>query len=1371
MKKLLSICALVLSGEVGLAAADVVALLPAPYHWDQNGLYNRGILEEYGSQFGTNPCAGCVAVSGASIMEYFGLPKAFKAGTVIGDNPRELRPEALDWDRLGPGLQPLDARGRRTAQTALYNLGLLVGMGYRDFPTASTANPSSLAKALVDEHVGYASAYFVELGGRTDEAAYNAAIWASLRCGSPVGLNIQGSSAHAVPAFGYRIAEDGTHETQVVIGMLQTAPFWRTLPDVGYNGYNAVPSVITGIVPTRPEGVKPGHYAVPVLGTVKTEADVPVPLATVTLKKADGTLLGTTVTDLKGRFGIWGWLGYNMTLSCGGVSKALPAKPNNLVSRTAAGVPTMKLSDLMAAVQDYTVTLRADLPTPTIHTDLKAAAATAGNDILCLHSDDPEYSAWFLKKADTCTLFFADPRLDSGPADLTVHPEAPFLVFSSDGTLKGFSEGAPTSVTFDNLIKTPSSYPKTITLTGDSAQIRASDHGKYLTVDTDVTATVTADVRVDTLTVNEPLTLVGEHSFTWVTLKQYAPITFDGPNLRYVPPKVGDGSDSAFGRDFTVRNGAELLFVNGDVSGYGRTTGTLTIGPGGILCVAKRDTLRRPLILAGGTIQLGDKDGKFGSLDLFSTPVSITEDSSVEALSGAVNPRLTIRQAASAQTTTFTFKDDARLDVRVPVSAAEGASLLITGTGTAAFHDTVSAPTAVDAGVRLEGGVFTGVLSLLSGARLTPDAPITVSGTFSAGGEIIVEGERSGLLVKGVTALPEGVTFKVPEGFAVEPTADGLRLVAAFTTEPVIYVNGAVVDTLPATPKRNVLVFTTNNRKEFGMWEAYATYRSSQEGGGWNVKIASTGNVPTNDTYADYIQASGCDYIVIGGSVADIPPATMGDDGAPSDAAYVTEGQSIGRLPIREAIRIGTSATGETGEDGALYDEAAQIAGFVEKLRRAEAAFADGQLTLLGSGYGLLTPPKLPNRGDYATAGEYNAAIKDYYDNVLPGFQASTYPYMNKEDYSAYDGLPGNTDSSWNFSSKEGSYTLFALRDRYRSFRQKADNAFPKERLFIYDSTAPATISVESVRQRDGTLLWAEGQPSRIALGPILTTGATVSQTNVGAMSGLHELILSPIGQSGDFSQANAPCVGEMLVLNPQGGALAAILPAGSYTPEVNAEGIPSGKLHEACGAIAKALIADPSLTVGEAFSRAAGETSLTVLGDPTVRIAPFAEAEGPELTFPEAEGAAPTLSEQATAAIRAAIEEAGLTGPVEVVARSADGVQKRPTAELGDALACFEGLKPTVKEGRVVVAYDFGISDIRWDGTEVVATLAVRGGDGQAPTFAEGNVYKVVQESAARRGPLEARAEGAGGGTVTVRFSPPAEETFLFHFSVSPGQ
>lgn len=1310
---------------------DLIAQLPGfPKHWNQAHLYNQVVRDEYGN----GAPAGCVAVAGAACMEWFRHPAAFGERAYVSDK-RELRTETLDWARLSP--EPLDARGRRTAQTILYNLGLLTQIHYVE-GGSSTTPLVNLAAALRAPQTGYASAYYVELGEGTTDADVAAAVWASLRCGSPVAMSIErDGGGHAVVATGCGTDASDAPITQV-FGGYGSAPTWMDVPTEmpipGGHTYKRLASVVTGIVPAAPEGIT-SDAALPVLGTVVDAAGNPVPFATVTLS-INGQEVAKTATDLKGRYGLWGWFGTPMTVTCEKTSAELPAQQHSGTSSDAVpGLPALRvpIAALREAIDNCQrqLELPSTLPTPTIHTDLKAAkaaAAKAGNDILCLHSDDQKLKKRFLEEADVCTLFFADPRLETSLADLNAHPDATVFVFSSSGELKGFCAGVPDSNTFSQLIKSPS-IPTSIPINREEAKLFASDQGQSKTIEGNAdTVTVTADVRLDTLTVGVPLTLTGDYNCTWATLVQNAPITLDGPNLRYVPPKVGDGSGSAFPRDFTVRGGAELHFANGDVSGYGLTAGTLTIGPGGILCAAKRDTLRRPLILAGGTVQLGnkDKDGDFGSLDLFSTPVSVTAASTVEALSGAVNPRLMVRQAEGAGPVTLTFENDARLDIRVPLAAAESGTLRLTGSGTAAFHDAVGAPTTVDAGIRLEGGTFTGTLTLLSGARLTTDAPIAVSGTFSASGEIVIEGERSGLVIKGLSALPEDATFTAPEGFRAELAADGLRLVATHATAPALYVDGAPAEALPETPARNLLVLTTTDRKESGLWEAYAAFRSSPEGGGWNVMVAALGNLAEGQTAADYIAQAGCDFVLLGLSADELAPL----DGT----ADRLTGFHVGRLPLRETVSMGTVVdVGKTG-GAQQYEDVTDLAclqGYVAKLRRAGLRHAPGDLILMGKSFG--------------TQETYVNSTTAY------GFPAWTFDY----------------------TMQSRGTTLYALCKRYTHFTAANAEAFP-DILLYSDGATPEEGSAperDDIAGANAALLWAEGAGSP-DLG-IIAAGGGSAKLTADCVPMLCSLTLAPIGESGALSRDEArPSVGELLVLNPQGGALAAILPAGRYTPEVGADGIPSGALHEACGAIAKALIADPSLTVGEAFSRAAGETSLTLLGDPTVRIAPFAEAEGPELTFPEAEaGAAPTLSAQATAAIHAAIEEAGLTGPVEVVARSADGVQERPTAELDDALACFEGLKPTVKEGRVVVAYDFGISDIRWDGTEVVATLAVRGGDGQAPTFAEGNVYKVVQESAARRSPLTARAEGAGGGTVTVRFSPPAEETFLFHFSVLPAQ
>ena len=300
-----------------------------------------------------------------------------------------------------------------------------------------------------------------------------------------------------------------------------------------------------------------------------------------------------------------------------------------------------------------------------------------------------------------------------------------------------------------------------------------------------LTVTVDTACRFGLLTLKNDLILTGQGTCSWATLDQQgaASLTLDGPNFRYVPPYV-DGRSSAIKGDFTVRNGAELFFVNGDVSGYtyGRYWGSIIIEEGGILCVAKRDTLRRALVLAGGTVQLGDSEADGGSLDLLSTPISVTSASTVEALSGAVNPRLKIR-AKGDDPVTVTFEDNARLDVSVPVVAEEGAALTLKGTGTAAFRDTVSASTVVNKNIRLDGGTFTAGLTLNEGAILTTEAPITVAGAVSATG-VAVEG-GAGVFLTGEVAALDASGFLPPEGFLVRKGAASLSLVpvnAAFVS-------------------------------------------------------------------------------------------------------------------------------------------------------------------------------------------------------------------------------------------------------------------------------------------------------------------------------------------------------------------------------------------------------------------------------------------------------------------------------------------------------------------------------------------------------------------------------------------------------------
>lgn len=708
----------VFSALAGAQEGEVLAVLREfPCHWERAGLYDEQIVEEGG--------ASSVAVAGAAVLEFFRMP------TVLDG-------KQLAWDRLGPGLQPLDARGRETAQTVVSELHQQVG---EDF--------GALAKVL-RETFGYASATAVEVG--TGEA--EALVEASVRCGSPVMLKV---ASGAVVACGYREVE-GNREALLVLGN-HTEPAWHPL-----TGEYAVSAAIVNIVPSRPEGVDAAADAIPILGTVKDEADNPVPLTTVTLT-AEGVALGETATDMEGHFALWGWEGLSMTLTCGGDSQSYDGEP--------------LLFTLPGSAQ------------PTIHTDLETAlaAAQAASDkdlkrILCLNSESPALKARFLEQADKCTLLYADPRLPSPFPEAASRPDALFFLLNENGKIKGFHvKEDPTSL--DLFIKSPTrvfytSYSSTGEPIAWDNNMNGADINVGLTISSDIlTVTVDTACRFGLLTLKNDLILTGQGTCSWATLDQQgaASLTLDGPNFRYVPPYV-DGKSSAIKGDFTVRNGAELFFVNGDVSGYtyDRYWGSIIIEEGGILCVAKRDTLRRALVLAGGTVQLGDSEADGGSLNLLSTPISVTSDSTVEALSGAVNPQLKIR-AKDGDPVTVTFENSARLDVAVPVIAEEDAALTLKGTGTVAFRDTVSASTVVNKNIRLDGGTFSGGLTLNEGAILTTEAPITVAGAVSATG-VAVEG-GAGAFLSGEVAALDASGFLPPEGFLVRKGAASLSLVPA----------------------------------------------------------------------------------------------------------------------------------------------------------------------------------------------------------------------------------------------------------------------------------------------------------------------------------------------------------------------------------------------------------------------------------------------------------------------------------------------------------------------------------------------------------------------------------------------------------------
>lgn len=1322
-----------------LTPTDVLAQLPDfPTHWNQANLYNQVIRDEYGN----SAPAGCVPVAGAACMEWFGFPDAFGALAFPGVK-RELRTETLDWARLKP--VPLDARGRRTAQTILYNLGLY-GQIYYVSGGSSTMPLQYLAAVLTSPEVGYASAYFVEFTSNATDAEVETTIWASLRCGSPVAMSVsRDGGAHAVVATGCGTNAAGEPLTQV-FGGYGSAPTWMDVPTQmkvpgGYT-YNKLASVVTGIVAKRPEGVDSG-LALPVLGTVKDTAGKPVPFAKVTLSIND-QVVAETATDFEGRYGLWGWFGHDMTVSCGETTKNIPKQnfpgsldwdTNNLLG---TGNWEVSASALASAIEKATVdfTTFPAATYPTIHTSLdkaKEADTTSGTQILCLNSEDPDLKEAF-REVNKYTLLYADPRLPAPFPEVDTRPDA--TAFILDSTEKIINYTVAKSVSDLNAFIANPTNPGENNIKGDSS-ITTLYNGKDAKFSSGVTITVDDDIRLGNIAVGADVTFTGNGTLTWGTLSQSGLITLAGPNLRYIPPKVGDGTSSAFPASFTVKNGAELYFGNGDVSGYRVTTGTITIGPKGILCVASRDTLNRPLVLAGGEVHLGNKGGDFGSLDLFSTTIKVTADSSISGLSGANNPQLMVRDGTS----TITLSNDARLSVSVPINAADKSkdTLSLSGNGVVDF-DTVSAPVIAGSGVLLEGGTFSGGLSLTNGARLSALHPITVTGTLTVSGTVSIEEPRSGVFLRGNANTTIATSaFTAPNGFTVKKVGNDYRLVASSATDPVWYANGVRVKSKPegATNTNSLLVLTTTDRKESGLWEDYAAFRSSAAGGDWNVCVAANGNI-TKGNASDYIQSAGCTYVLIGASGAEIPAL----DGTIDRLANF----HIGRLPLRESVSMGTvEDVGSLGQDGKQVcvdrTDAELIEAYVAKLKRAGDKHARGKLSLLGGGYGV------PNQ------------------------------YNNDTDFTQWDGLPSIENAeAWSKPTSRG-LTVYALRDRYRLFKTAEPDVFPD--LTLYDDvtiplgTAPNGLAYGRgiIGKTDGALLWVEDRGRRNRLSTICVNGTDNGTVTAEVIPGLYSLVVTPSGQSGDFSQADSPSVGEMLVLNPQGGALAAILPTGSYTPDIGEDGIPSASSteHTLCGAVAEALIKDPTLTVGQAFNQAIEAnpdltTTLTLLGDPTVRVMAWPE---PEPLLPE--GA--TLAEETLDALRAVAEQGGLFKDYEVTVTSLNGAE-RPIAELDDALACFEGLEPTVENGKVVVAYDFGVTGLRIEGTTVFVTLSVRG-KGQSLTFTEGNDYAIAPQSLDGTQPLAApetvTATTNEGSTVELRFSlPEGDATFLFRATVS---
>lgn len=1129
-----------------------IAALPVgfPTHWTQYGSYADFTVEEFGQW--AQP--GCVAIAGAAAMEALRWPDAFGEGEVIYDIPRSLRAGPVDWDSVAPA--PNRPDGMRTVHDILYNLGLLSRMGY-GFGTdagVSTTPLSNLGGALVDARVGYASAYTVQLNqSATPQDTVEAVIWSSLRCGSPVPLSVNlGYGAHAVVAYGYGYgASDGNPRTAIFVGY-GGAGIWSTLPVFDRAGLKDLDYALAGVVAKRPEGVGGTPYAFPILGTVQTAEGKPIPYAEVTLER-DGTPIGTAVTDHAGRYGIWGWFGGAHAVRCGNAEKRFELQPNAVGIDSGTGIPRMDAGALKRIVSAHTATLT---PTGksafTVFTGLDEALADArennGRYILCLRprTDAERLEIRDAVEAGLCdayTLWYSHPEVGGQTDTMAERPTAKAFVLTPMEKVLGYCLEGQSLKDFlaDGKINTPPNHRLDASAVLSGIGLLP---GNDLTLADGVTLTLDGTLRVGTLTTEGDAVLVAKDAAPRLDIANLSlggRLTVSGARLDLVP-------NADLTHPVTLTDGARLILKN-----------SISL-PSVTLDDAE-------LTVASGTAPLPSTLSLSGS-------VSVTAADKA-ALTLAASSRVEL-----GADTLLTWSAPLTGSAALTFAASDGTpSLTLQG---------IQSPVIVQGPARLDGGSLGGNLGLFDGAALASGRLLTVSGTVTATPSIPVSGTRVGTFLE-TDSLLDPAAFSVAEGFGVERTelADGryaYRLISVGSTPPAVYADGVLTEAvaLPESNRaRNLLVLTPRFYKECAYWEPYAVWKSSEAGGRWTVMVASPENYAQNETPEDFIARQPADFVILGATAAENT-----SDGANvlclPDLDAVPEGVAVGRIPVVPVLtlpyRAGTSIQQRT------LSAEAQIAGYAAKSERAITPWQSGRMLCVGKTF-------------------ENAPAK--YEEAEPG-------------YTDYDGFPPMTE--WIVYVQ--THTAIAMREHYKLLSLSYPERKPLSDLrFSVDSVWCASdpntsIAVSDIGEQDGAVLWTEGSGTNAAVAATLScaldgkTGANIAY--VGDMTGLHSLALMPVGQSASMplltETAPTAGIGMALVLNPAGGALTALAVPEAYEAVIQKDGTvdyAQSAAHAACLNILKRLVANPQLTVGEAFAEEQ-TAALTLLGDPTVRIAPF---------------------------------------------------------------------------------------------------------------------------------------------------------------------
>ena len=381
--------------------AEVIAF-PGPWrndtltHWNQSSWNNYGSWADgtvYDRYTPNHYVVGCVAVTGAALLQWFGVeagPSGVSRVCKVNNQSRTLTTlgGAYDWASLPTRWQdpqPLSDAQQELLGRVAYDVGVLVEMAYAQ--NGSGATLSDLAVAL-REQFGLSGIYVTS----PTPSEYEPLIYAQLRAGTPVAFSIRNSSGgHAVLAVGYGEDDADAAFTRIFMGWGGQGDAWYALPYI--EDYTILNGIITQLGPSPTPRV-------PIYGRVVDATGAPCPFETVEIR-LDGVPWETLQTGVFGDYATTVPADFEQCeVVCGTMSRTLTV-----------GAEACASDDLLYASERraYVAALpdRADFTLPndghlTLFTDAEAAqdeALRAGKALFVLCGTDGHADCEAVKRA------------------------------------------------------------------------------------------------------------------------------------------------------------------------------------------------------------------------------------------------------------------------------------------------------------------------------------------------------------------------------------------------------------------------------------------------------------------------------------------------------------------------------------------------------------------------------------------------------------------------------------------------------------------------------------------------------------------------------------------------------------------------------------------------------------------------------------------------------------------------------------------------------------------------------------------------------------------------------------------------------------